>query len=164
MLVIRDRYPTRLLMIRYVNKSKNKFGARKLRNAWGEFDSKAEWMRYVELLDMQRKGVISNLQRQVRYEIIPAITYEKIIVLKTKTKVVERVDEKPAHYTCDFQYIECGVLIIEDAKSDATRREKDYVLRRKLMKHLIREQNEVAGREVMRFNEWVSTKKKGKQQ
>lgn len=113
---------------------------------------------------MQRKGVITQLQRQVRYEIIPAITYEKTIVLKTKTKVVERVDEKPAHYTCDFQYLKGGVLVIEDAKSDATRREKDYVLRRKLMKHLIREQNEVAGRELMRFNEWVSTKKKGKQQ
>lgn len=152
-------------MTRYVKPSRNKFGARKIRNAWGEFDSKAEWMRYVELLDMQRRGVISNLQRQVRYEIIPAITYEKTIVLKTKTKVVERVDEKPAHYTCDFQYIEDGVLVIEDAKSDATRREKDYILRRKLMKHLIREQNEVAGREVMRFNEWVSNeKKKGKQQ
>ena len=106
---------------------------------------------------MQRRGVISQLQRQVRYEIIPAITYEKTIVLKTKTKVVERVDEKPAHYTCDFQYLRDGVLVIEDAKSDATRREKDYVLRRKLIKHLIREQNEVAGREVMRFNEWVST-------
>ena len=144
-------------MTRYVRQSRNKFGARKIRNAWGEFDSNAEWVRYVELLDMQRKGVISNLQRQVRYEIIPAITYEKTIVLKTKTKVVERVDEKPAHYTCDFQYQQDGVLVIEDAKTDATRKEKDYVLRRKLIKHLIREQNEVAGREVMRFNEWVST-------
>lgn len=152
-------------MIRYVNKSKNKFGARKLKNAWGEWDSKTEFLRYAELLDMQRRGIISDLHRQVRYEIIPAITYEKTIVLKTKTKVVERVDEKPAHYTCDFQYEQDGVLVIEDAKSDATRREKDYVLRRKLMKHLIREQNEVSGREVMRFNEWVSNeKKKGKQQ
>lgn len=149
-------------MIRYVNKSKNKFGARKLKNAWGEWDSKAEFLRYAELLDMQRRGIISDLHRQVRYEIIPAITYEKTIVLKTKTKVVERVDEKPAHYTCDFQYMQDGVLVIEDAKSDATRREKDYVMRRKLMKHLIREQNEVAGREVMRFNEWVSNKKNGK--
>lgn len=144
---------------------RNKFGAKKFSNKYGLWDSKAEFYRYVELIDMQRRGVISNLQRQVRYEIIPAITYKKTIVLKTKTKVVECVDEKPAHYTCDFQYLKDGVLVIEDAKSDATRREKDYVLRRKLMKHLIREQNEVAGREVMRFNEWVSNeKKKGKQQ
>lgn len=113
-------------------------------------------MRYVELLDMQRRGLVSALKRQVRYEIIPAIMVQKAVELKTKVKIVERVDEKPAHYTCDFQYIQDGVLIIEDAKSEATRKEKDYVLRRKLMKHLIQEQNEVAGHEVMRFNEWVS--------
>ena len=110
-------------------------------------------------MEMQRKGLINGLQRQVRYEIIPAIKVQKEIALKTKTKVVERVEEKAAHYTCDFQYFQDGVLVIEDAKSEATRKEKDYVLRRKLMKHLIQEQNEVAGREVMRFNEWVSKTK-----
>lgn len=111
---------------------------------------------------MQRKGLINGLQRQVKYEIIPAIKVQKEIALKTKTKVVERVEEKAAHYTCDFQYFQDGVLVIEDAKSEATRREKDYVLRRKLMKHLIQEQNEVAGREAMRFNEWVSTGRRRK--
>lgn len=139
---------------------KRKFGEKKVRNAWGEFDSKSEWYRYAELMFMQRKGLISGLQRQVRYEIIPAIKVQKVVQVqlktKTKTKIVERVDELPAHYTCDFQYFQNGVLIIEDAKSEATRKEKDYVLRRKLMKHLIKEQNEMAGRETMRFNEWVS--------
>ena len=149
-------------MIRYGKQSRNKFGARKFRNEWGEFDSRAEFWRYAELLEMQRKGLINGLQRQVKYEIIPAIRVQKEIALKTKTKYVERVDEKAAHYTCDFQYFQDGVLVIEDAKSEATRREKDYVLRRKLMKHLIQEQNEVAGREVMRFNEWVSTGKRRK--
>ena len=149
-------------MIRYGSNTRNKFGARKIRNEWGEFDSRAEMARYIELVQMQRVGPINGLQRQVRYEIIPAIRVQKEIALKTKTKVVERVDEKAAHYTCDFQYTQDGVLVIEDAKSEATRREKDYVLRRKLMKHLIQEQNEVAGREVMRFNEWVSTGKRKK--
>lgn len=149
-------------MIRFGNNTRNKFGARKIRNEWGEFDSRAEMARYIELVQMQRVGLINGLQRQVRYEIIPAIKVQKEIALKTKTKVVERVEEKAAHYTCDFQYTQDGVLVIEDAKSEATRREKDYVLRRKLMKHLIQEQNEVAGREAMRFNEWVSTGKKKK--
>lgn len=144
-------------MIRYGSNTRNKFGARKFRNEWGEWASKSEFWRFAELLEMQRKGLISGLQRQVRYEIIPAIKVQKEIALKTKTKYVERVDEKAAHYTCDFQYTQDGVLVIEDAKSEATRREKDYVLRRKLMKHLIQEQNEVAGRETMRFNEWVSS-------
>lgn len=149
-------------MIRYGSNTRNKFGARKFRNEWGEWASKSEFWRFAELLEMQRSGLISGLQRQVKYEIIPAIRVQKEIALKTKTKVVERVDEKAAHYTCDFQYTQDGVLVIEDAKSEATRKEKDYVLRRKLMKHLIQEQNEVAGREVMRFNEWVSTVKKKK--
>lgn len=149
-------------MTRYGNNTKSKFFTRKFRNEWGEWDSKTEFWRYAELLEMQRRGLISGLQRQVRYEIIPAIKVQKEIALKTKTKVVERVDEKAAHYTCDFQYAQDGVLVIEDAKSEATRKEKDYVLRRKLMKHLIQEQNEVAGREVMRFNEWVSTGKRKK--
>ena len=149
-------------MIRYGKQSRNKFGARKIRNEWGEFDSRAEMARYIELVQMQRVGLINGLQRQVRYEIIPAIKVQKEIALKTKTKYVERVEEKAAHYTCDFQYTQDGVLVIEDAKSEATRREKDYVLRRKLMKHLIQEQNEVAGREVMRFNEWVSTGRRRK--
>ena len=141
---------------------KRKFGEKKVRNAWGEFDSKSEWYRYAELMFMQRKGLISGLQRQVSYEIIPAIKKVVEKPLKTKIKYVERVDEMAAHYTCDFQYFQDGVLIIEDAKSEATRKEKDYVLRRKLMKHLIKEQNEMAGRETMRFNEYVS-KGKGKQ-
>ena len=149
-------------MIRFGSNTRNKFGARKIRNEWGEFDSRAEMARYIELVQMQRVGLINGLQRQVKYEIIPAIRVQKEIALKTKTKVVERVEEKAAHYTCDFQYFQDGVLVIEDAKSEATRREKDYVLRRKLMKHLIQEQNEVAGREVMRFNEWVSTGKRKK--
>lgn len=149
-------------MIRFGSNTRNKFGARKFLNEWGEWASKAEFWRFAELLEMQRRGLISRLQRQVKYEIIPAIKVQKEIALKTKTKVVERVEEKAAHYTCDFQYTQDGVLIIEDAKSEATRKEKDYVLRRKLMKHLIQEQNEVAGREVMRFNEWVSTGKRKK--
>ena len=149
-------------MIKYGSNTRNKFGARKFRNEWGEWASKAEFWRFAELLEMQRKGLINGLQRQVKYEIIPAIRVQKEIALKTKTKYVERVDEKAAHYTCDFQYTQDGVLVIEDAKSEATRREKDYVLRRKLMKHLIQEQNEVAGREVMRFNEWVSTGRRKK--
>ena len=149
-------------MIRYGSNTRNKFGARKIRNEWGEFDSRAEMARYIELVQMQRVGLINGLQRQVKYEIIPAIRVQKEIALKTKTKVVERVEEKAAHYTCDFQYFQNGVLVIEDAKSEATRKEKDYVLRRKLMKHLIQEQNEVAGREAMRFNEWVSTGRRKK--
>lgn len=47
------------------------------------------------------------------------------------------VVEKEAVYTADFTYIDKnGVYIVEDVKSDFTRKEKDYILRRKLMLHV----------------------------
>ena len=51
-----------------------------------KFDSKKEGERWLVLLDMQKKGVISDLQRQVEWEIIPKQTYMKTVQLKTKTK------------------------------------------------------------------------------
>ena len=53
----------------------------------------------------------------------------------TRAVVRERVLEKSAMYTADFVYQDnaSGELVVEDVKSAATRRERDYVLRRKLM-------------------------------
>lgn len=44
--------------------------------------------------------------------------------------------EKNAVYTADFVYRKDGHLIVEDCKSEITRKEADYVLRRKLMLHV----------------------------
>ena len=44
--------------------------------------------------------------------------------------------EQNAVYTADFVYYENGQLVVEDVKSDITRKEADYVLRRKLMLHV----------------------------
>lgn len=45
--------------------------------------------------------------------------------------------EQNAAYTADFVYLDkSGEEIVEDVKSEATRREADYVLRRKLMLHV----------------------------
>ena len=46
------------------------------------------------------------------------------------------VIEQNAVYTADFVYVEDGVTVVEDCKSDYTRKEKDYILRRKLMLHV----------------------------
>ena len=55
-----------------------------------KFDSKKEGERWLVLLDMQKKGVISDLQRQVEWEIIPKLTYMKTVQLKTKTTASSR--------------------------------------------------------------------------
>lgn len=50
----------------------------------------------------------------------------------------KHVIEQRAVYTADFVYVVCATNeeIVEDVKSDYTRKEKDYVLRRKLMLHV----------------------------
>jgi hypothetical protein len=48
----------------------------------------------------------------------------------------DKVIEKNAVYTADFVYRKDGHLIVEDCKSEITRKEADYVLRRKLMLHV----------------------------
>lgn len=59
----------------------------------------------------------------------PEVTYSDM----WRTVVVE----KEAVYTADFTYYDKqGNYIVEDVKSDFTRKEKDYVLRRKLMLHV----------------------------
>ena len=82
------------------------------------FDSKKEAQRYAELKLLERSGAIHNLQRQVRYELIPA--------QKKDGKTVERA----CHYIADFVSTENGKTVVEDVKGFRT---KEYVLKRKLM-------------------------------
>lgn len=113
---------------------RNKFFNKKVKTEVGVFDSSTEYKRYLRLKEMEDRGIISQLQRQVEYEIIPA-QYEDIEVrLKTKTKIVRKLIERPVTYKCDFQYIDHnGELVVEDVKSDYTRKETDYILKRKML-------------------------------
>lgn len=137
--------------------TKQKYNNKNVVNEFGKFDSEAEFYRYLDLLDKKHRGLIKDLQKQVRYEIVPSI---KVMVekrLKTKTKLIERVDESARHYTCDFQYTltSSGQTIIEDVKSKITAKIRDYGLRRHLMKWLIKRMNEKEGWERYVFKEVV---------
>ena len=78
-----------------------------------KFDSKKESSRWQELSILEKSGVIKNLKRQIRFEIVP------------KTK-----DERAVFYQADFVYqeVESGKLICEDVKSPATRKDKTYII------------------------------------
>ena len=95
-----------------------KYGNRKITRDGIEFDSIKECQRYCELKLMQRAGVISDLQMQVKYELIPA--------QRINGKVVERAVD----YIADFVYQQNGETVVEDTKGFRT---KDYILKRKLM-------------------------------
>jgi hypothetical protein len=84
-----------------------------------KFDSKKEANRYLELCMLEKSGIIKNLERQKRFEIVPKTDGERAV-----------------HYVADFVYEENGKLICEDVKSDATRRDKTYIIKRKLFKYL----------------------------
>lgn len=86
-----------------------------------EFDSKRELARYRQLTLMERAGLISNLRRQVRYQLIPS------------QRRADGVAERAVHYVADFVYTQDGKEVVEDLKSEITRKLKDYVLKRKLM-------------------------------
>lgn len=127
-----------------------KYFTRKIKTPEGIFDSRQEYETYLLLKQQERKGIIHGLERQRQFEIIPKLTKRTVVQLKTKTKTVERTDEKAAHYTPDFCYWKDGRFVIHEVKSAGTKMARDYPLRRKLMKQLIARHNEEAG-----FEEWV---------
>ena len=85
------------------------------------FDSRKEARRYKELCLMLRAGVISRLERQVSFELIP-------VQRDANRKILERA----VTYKADFTYWENGKYIVEDVKSEATRT-REYIIKRKLM-------------------------------
>ena len=95
-----------------------KFGNRKVERDGIEFDSIKECQRYCELKLMQRAGVISDLQLQVPFELIPA--------QRIDGKVVERA----VTYVADFVYKQNGQTVVEDTKGYRT---SEYIMKRKMM-------------------------------
>ncbi len=95
-----------------------KYGNRKVIRDGIEFDSIKECQRYCELKLMQRAGVISDLQLQVQYELIPT------------QRIDGKLAEKAVNYIADFVYKQDGQTVVEDTKGMRT---KDYIIKRKLM-------------------------------
>lgn len=122
---------------------KNKCGNRKIHRDGEEFDSKREYERYQELLLLERAGKITDLQRQVKYELLPAI-YDYIPRFSTKTgrelKPQRKLVEAAVRYIADFVYTdEHGKTVVEDAKGyrdPSSAVYAKFVIKRKLMLYL----------------------------
>ncbi|MCD9188262.1 MAG: DUF1064 domain-containing protein [Pyrinomonadaceae bacterium] len=78
------------------------------------FDSAKEARRYFELKILERNGLIAELERQVKFRI-------------------EINGVKICDFIADFQYVQNGEIIVEDVKSEATRKIPAYRLKNKLM-------------------------------
>lgn len=119
---------------------RSKYGNKKVEYKGFLFDSIRERDRYIVLKDAEDKGLISNLELQVKFELIPAITEEYVEHLKTKDKIKERTLQLSTTYTCDFQYIKDGSLVVEDVKISPKMLPPEFVLKEKLLfwRHNIR--------------------------
>lgn len=112
---------------------KTKYGNVKLVNAFGKFDSKREYERFLFLMQLEREGKISSLQRQVKYELLPPIYSEEVVVGVRKTKVKKTLQQHATTYTADFVYVENGELVVEDVKISPKMLPPEYVLKKKML-------------------------------
>ena len=90
-----------------------KYHSRKVEYNGTLFDSKKELERYKVLAAMEERGEIDQLQRQVKFELIP-----------------KQPGERAVNYIADFVYICDGQMIVEDVKGYRT---PEYIIKRKLM-------------------------------
>lgn len=97
---------------------KSKYGNRKVIRDGMTFDSAKEARRWSELSLLERAGAIQNLQRQVKYELIPS------------QRIAGKVVERACTYIADFVYEENGQTVVEDTKGYKT---PEYIIKRKLM-------------------------------
>lgn len=96
----------------------NKYHSKKVVVDGIEFHSKKEGNRYRELLLLERAGAITELQRQVKFELLPS------------QRIDGKVVERPCNYVADFVYWKDGKKVVEDTKGFRT---KDYILKRKML-------------------------------
>lgn len=86
------------------------------------FDSKKEAERFLILLERQKKGEISDLRLQRMFTLIEGF------------KTVRGEIIRPERYIADFVYTDSdGKLVVEDVKSEITRKNPAYRLKKKQM-------------------------------
>lgn len=95
----------------------NKYRNTKTKIGGMVFDSKKEASRYQELRMLEKGGFISDLKLQVRFSICPKFGANK----------------RERFYVADFVYKEGGKSVIEDVKSEITRKNPVYSLKKALV-------------------------------
>lgn len=109
------------MMYNYTIFKENKYHNTKCEYKGMTFDSKKERDYYINLETMQKIGEISELNRQVEFVLI-------------ETFKVGRKNYRQTKYIADFTYKDKeGKYHVVDVKSQATRKDKVYQLKKKLM-------------------------------
>ena len=94
------------------------------------YDSKKEYRRAKELKLLEKKGIITGLQEQVKYELIsPQYRFYEVQGVRKMLRKKELL-ERGVYYIADFVYYRDGEYVVEDTKGVRT---KEYIIKRKLM-------------------------------
>lgn len=111
--------------------STSKYKAKKVKADGMVFDSKKEYKRWLELKAYEDAGRISDLERQVKFNLIPAAHEPDIVGPKGGIKRGKLI-ERECNYIADFVYVDAvsGERVVEDTKGMRT---PDYTIKRKLM-------------------------------
>ena len=110
---------------------RNKYHSKKVEMNGIVFDSKKEAKRYSELSLLEKARAITELQRQVKYVLIPAQREPDTVGARGGIKKGKTI-EKECAYIADFVYkdLTLNETVLEDTKGFKT---KDYIIKRKLM-------------------------------
>lgn len=100
----------------------NKFFAKKVDYDGHRFDSTKEKNRYIELKELESKGIIQGLRIQPEYE------------LQEKFRDKQGKAIRSITYKADFAYFDTRTKenIVEDVKSPYTAKDKVYCLKKKM--------------------------------
>ena len=120
----------------------SKYRSRKVTVDGVTYDSVKEYRRWRELCLLQKAGKITGLDRQVKFELIPA-QYRTVEtgerykrndlargIRAGDPKTKEVCLEQACVYIADFVYKQDGRQVVEDTKGVRT---ADYIIKRKLM-------------------------------
>lgn len=119
-------------------KKKQKYNNKKTIVNGISFDSQKEARRYQELVMLEQAGLIKNLERQVKYVLIPAQyeTVERYGKKGQKLKDGQKLLEREVAYVADFVYEENGETIVEDIKGyrdPSSAGFAKFIIKRKMM-------------------------------
>ena len=111
---------------------RSKYGSKKVTIDGITYDSQKEYRRFCELRLLERAGKVTDLQRQVKFVLIPS-QYEPGTIGARGGVKRGKLIEREVSYVADFVYTENGKRIVEDTKGFKT---KEYIIKRKMMLHI----------------------------
>jgi hypothetical protein len=111
---------------------RSKYRSRKITRDGITWDSVKEYKRWRELLLLERAGEITDLKRQVEFELIPAQREPDIVGKRGGIKKGKTLEHK-CSYIADFVYQQNGKTVVEDTKGFKT---PEYRIKRKLLLYM----------------------------